>query len=202
MLDLILVVSDATAWHLQNRQMNPSHYHTAPRLDPWLQRSAAGLYYIPDVQVAGRRTKYGVMQLDDCFEDLVEWRTLYVAGRLHKAVHFLLPPSPELDRAIQENRRHVVNVAQLLLPPRFTQEELLASIIGISYLGDFRMGWAEDVQKIGRILKGQHHQLWSLYADAIDAVPIDGHSLRFSQVLVPSPLLSSLGIVIDQHGRM
>lgn len=181
LLDFIFVVSDPSDWHRRNRICNPSHYQSTGQLDCWLQKSAAGLYYIPDVLVVGRRIKYGVTSRENFMNDLWHWRTLYVAGRLHKPVRFLISPSSDIRRAIRENQQHAANVAQLLLPSQFTREDLLATIVGLSYIGDFRMGLAEDRQKIQRILNGQADQLWNIYADSLDAAPLDASCTQFRQ---------------------
>jgi mitochondrial translocator assembly and maintenance protein 41 len=94
MLDMILVVRDAQAWHYANQLQNASHYATWLRtLDPQglcaagIQRSFFGgrdgkvLFHVIQDPVP---LKYGVIQYQDFISDLIHWDSLYVAGRLHK----------------------------------------------------------------------------------------------------------------------
>jgi len=60
-------------------------------------------------------------------QDLNDWTTLYVAGRLHKVVK-LLSTTPEVDLAIQNNLEHAFKVALLMLPEVFTKQQLFEMI--------------------------------------------------------------------------
>ena len=59
-----------------------------------MQRLGAGVYFNPYVAMAGRlgeksMVKYGVVSQQTALEDITQWTTMYVAGRLHKPVkHF------------------------------------------------------------------------------------------------------------------
>lgn len=107
--------------------------------------------------------------------DLLDWRWLYVAGRLHKPVLNLIEPSSPLSlnlitddssvkilsraeafvsstqNAILENRKSAVYAALLQLPDSFTYEQLFYQIIAHSYTGDFRMKFGEDRNKITKV---------------------------------------------------
>ena len=52
-------------------------------------------------------------------------------------------------------------------PPHAAQE-LLESLCGISYLGDIRMGCAEDRHKVQRIVAGSWDPLQQLYKPAME----------------------------------
>jgi translocator assembly and maintenance protein 41 len=108
-VDLIVVVRDAAAFHQANLVRNPSHYHAwmtavvsntaAAAWCTWWQRHPApfggrcnpGLYFCLTPTL-----KYGVVQVEDLVEDLTHWKYLYLAGRLQKPV-LSLPLLMELN---------------------------------------------------------------------------------------------------------
>ena len=94
MLDMILVVQDAQVFHWENQAKNPSHYATWIRsVDPQgyvaagLQRCFLGgrdgkvFFHVIEDPIP---LKYGVIQYEDFIQDLTQWKSLYIAGRLHK----------------------------------------------------------------------------------------------------------------------
>lgn len=91
--------------------------------------------------------KYGVISRKKFLEDLLDWKYLYVAGRLHKPV-LMLKSYPHIDHAILRNRENAVRTALLLLPSKFTEVDLYLTIAGLSYLGDPRMGVGENPKKV------------------------------------------------------
>jgi len=99
-------------------------------------------------------------------KDLYDWNALYLAGRLHKPVKHLLC-SEEIASAEKENIQSAMRAAMLLCPQTFNISELLSIICSLSYIGDIRLGFAEDSKKVQRIVKGSHAHLCNLYHDAI-----------------------------------
>ena len=97
MLDMILIVNDATKFHSLNQQLNPHHYaplfRTSPTRAAWWQqghvlpKSIFGInpgVFFNFVDDAKCWMKYGVMTRDDLAADLMNWDSLYAGGRLHK----------------------------------------------------------------------------------------------------------------------
>lgn len=109
-----------------------------------------------------------MIDIDTLCQDLLDWNTLYVSGRMHKPVsskeknpkkyrekqklsiftkpltfHFfqvaILTSDPRVRLAQQVNLSSALRVAQLLLPSKFTEVELYSRIASLSYEGDFRM---------------------------------------------------------------
>lgn len=97
--------------------------------------------------------KYGVISSQRLKRDLIDWDDLYLAGRMHKPTHTLM-----YDASVTEhqcfNIQSALRVALLSLPHKFSLRELLHQICMLSYLGDFRMRFAEDSKKVDRIVKG------------------------------------------------
>lgn len=78
----------------------------------------------------------------------MDWRWLYVAGRLHKPVLDVIPPFENLQKELDENRKSAMQLALLQMPETFTLTELLTTITSLSYTGDFRMKIGEDRKKV------------------------------------------------------
>lgn len=96
MLDFVVAVDHPEQWHQQNMFENGNYSHYSrlmsmlgPRAITSLQESQLGarIYYNTLVPWKnGRLVKYGVITFTHLMEDLREWRTLYVAGRMHKPI--------------------------------------------------------------------------------------------------------------------
>lgn len=114
--------------------------------------------------------KYGVVTLRDLQRDLVEWETLYIAGRLHKPVK-ILRDTPEFRLNNQVNLISALRLALLLLPEQFTERELYCTVAGISYRGDFRMTVGENPRKVENIVDAQLEQFRRLYEPLIQQLP-------------------------------
>ena len=97
MLDMILIIKDATRFHSLNQQLNPHHYaplfRTSQTRAAWWQqghvlpKSMFGInpgVFFNFVDDAKCWMKYGVITRDDLAADLMNWDSLYVGGRLHK----------------------------------------------------------------------------------------------------------------------
>ncbi|GAX80838.1 hypothetical protein CEUSTIGMA_g8273.t1 [Chlamydomonas eustigma] len=169
MTDLIFVVEDARSWHRKNISVNPDHYS-------WLFRSKYGHHMVCDlaesvgvgvhfnalVQVNDQVIKYGVIEVQHLIQDLEDWRSLYIGGRMQKPVMTLLENS-KVQKALARNLKSALTAALLLLPEKFSIESLLKSICSLSYNGDIRVGLAEDPMKIGRIVEGSREGLEAMY---------------------------------------
>jgi hypothetical protein len=201
MLDMIFAVENSKAWHASNLALNRSHYSF-----PWhflgegmieavQSKSGAGIWYNTLVPIPGASNgatmKYGVMSVDNLLDDLLNWRFLYAAGRLHKPVRIAPfvqgavcdysnqrkndhhdPKSSsfaegerreEIIAASRENLRHALRAALLMLPGEFSAEELYTAIAALSYNGDWRMVFGENPFKVSNIVAAQISLFHSLY---------------------------------------
>ncbi|XP_044495720.1 phosphatidate cytidylyltransferase, mitochondrial-like isoform X4 [Mangifera indica] len=138
MVDYILGVSDPLQWHSQNLKMNADHYAS------WL-RLLGGARLI--TQVADD-IGVGVH-----FNPFVIW---------NDKVHILVD-NLDIANTNSVNLRAALSAALLLLPSKFTQEDLFAKICSLSYMGDLRMLFAEDKNKVKKIVQGQFDLFHSMY---------------------------------------
>jgi translocator assembly and maintenance protein 41 len=176
MIDFIFGVSYTQHWHSLNLHQHRDHYSTLGSFgsgaisavqDKW----GAGVYFNPFVTVNGTLIKYGVVNLDTLCNDLSEWSTLYLAGRLQKPVK-ILRDDPRVRLANQVNLISALRTALLLLPPDFTELELYDTIAGISYMGDPRMSLpTENKSKVANIVGNNLPNFRRLYAPLIENLP-------------------------------
>ena len=176
MIDFIFGVSYTQHWHSLNLHQHRDHYSALGSLgsgavsavqDKW----GAGVYFNPFVTVNGTLIKYGVVNLDTLCNDLSEWTTLYIAGRLQKPVK-ILRDDPRVRLANQVNLISALRTALLLLPPDFTEHELYGTIAGISYMGDPRMSLpTENKSKVANIVGNNLPNFRRLYAPLIENLP-------------------------------
>jgi translocator assembly and maintenance protein 41 len=167
MIDFILGVTHPQHWHSLNMRQNPSHYscvkHFGPNAVAHLQEAYGGrLYYNADVNMKGVRIKYGVVSMHHLLSDLQNWNTFYLAGRMQKRKKSqlitaikILRDDPRIRMASHINLLNAVRVSLLLLPEKFTEEQLFLIIGGLSYMGDFRMGIFENPHKVNNIVSAQ-----------------------------------------------
>lgn len=141
MLDFVFAVDDPLTWHRMNLLENRAHYsflrHLGPKHISSIQRDyGAGVYYNTLVPAEDRVIKYGVISTAALIDDLLHWKTLYIAGRLHKPVQILLQNEDnELRAALVGNLKSAVMASFLMLPESFSEEELFLQIAGLSYSG-------------------------------------------------------------------
>ncbi|KAI7904619.1 mitochondrial matrix Mmp37 [Cokeromyces recurvatus] len=175
MIDFIFGVSHPGHWHALNIQQNPHHYSGirlfgSSAVSLLQEKIGAGVYFNPYVQVNGMNVKYGVVSIDKLCKDLIDWETLYLAGRMHKPVK-ILRDDARVRLANQVNLTEAIRVALLTLPENFTERELFERIAGISYKGDFRMIIGENPNKIENIVSSQMENFHRLYFGLLDDLP-------------------------------
>nr|KJB40175.1 hypothetical protein B456_007G055300 [Gossypium raimondii]KJB40179.1 hypothetical protein B456_007G055300 [Gossypium raimondii] len=138
MVDYILGVSDPLQWHSENLKMNADHYAS------WMVL-LGGAKLITNVA-----DKLGV---GVHFNPYVTWN-----NKVNMLVDNL-----DIETINSVNLRAAVSAALLLLPPKFTEEDLYAKICSLSYMGDVRMLFAEDRSKVKKIVQGQFDLFQSMY---------------------------------------
>ena len=201
MVDLLFVVREPVDWHTANMSRNPHHYAKpvsmlGPSAVHWAsQNIGSGVYFNAMVDLpasgldgfgpkglGGVKIKYGVASTDSVHRDLIEWSSLYVAGRLHKPVETLVEDQ-RIVEAQQRNLSSAVRTAILLLVERiaaarirsneassfsFSASQLFHTICSLSYTGDVRVGIAEDARKVDRILDGSRDRLLDMYVPILE----------------------------------
>ncbi|KAJ1673911.1 Mitochondrial translocator assembly and maintenance protein 41 [Spiromyces aspiralis] len=176
MIDLILGVSHPEHWHALNIQQHRDHYSGLASLGSGAvafveEKLGAGVYFNTHLEIGGLRVKYGVTSVKNLSEDLLNWKTLYLAGRMQKPT-LVVRDDPFIRVCGQVNLANAVRVALLMLPKNFTETELFTTIAGISYTGDARMMvGGENPNKVQNIVAGQLPILRQSYASIIEGLP-------------------------------
>lgn len=172
-LDFVFCVDDSKKFHEQNLEKFESHYSGlrylgSTFLSLYQDKLGARVYFntlveIPDLNLT---LKYGIIETSKLQADLNDWEQLYLAGRLHKPVTNVIQPTDlanPLNLALQKNLESAFRTALLLLPERFTDQELFHCISNLSYKGDFRMIFGENKNKVKNIVKAQSGNFFDLY---------------------------------------
>jgi len=109
--------------------------------------------------------------VDNLCSDLLNWNTLYLAGRMHKPLR-IIKDDARVRLTQQVNLVSAVRAALLTLPEEFSETELFERIAGISYSGDPRMLLpAENRGKVGNIVRKQGPQFKELYHRLVVGLP-------------------------------
>ncbi|KAK4840360.1 hypothetical protein QYF36_006862 [Acer negundo] len=169
MVDYILGVSDPMQWHSENLKMNPDHYTTwlmliggAKLISQVADKIGVGVHFNPFVTWNDKMLKYGVVRMHDLVQDILSWDGFYLSGRLQKPVHILVD-NLDIENLNSVNLRAAMSAALLLLPSNFTQEDLFVKVCSLSYMGDLRMLFAEDKNKVTKIVQGQFDLFQLMY---------------------------------------
>ena len=179
MLDFVFGVDDSVAWHEENFLHNRSHYSSLRHLGlknivHIQDHLGARVYYNTLVPCEGRLVKYGVISMQSLVNDLLDWETLYMSGRLHKPVTVLrlgtaAGGNTDLSQALVMNLQSAVRTSLLLLPEQFSEEELYTAIASLSYTGDFRMIFGEDRDKVQNIVRPNVELFRRLYEPVLNS---------------------------------
>ncbi|XP_031250761.1 uncharacterized protein LOC116108658 [Pistacia vera] len=172
MVDYILGVSDPLQWHSQvkNLKMNADHYASWLRLlggaklvfTQIADEIGVGVHFNPFVTWNDKMLKYRVVRTDDLVQDILNWEKFYLSCRVQKPVHILVD-NLDIANTNSVNLRAALSAALLLSPSKFTQEDLFAKICSLSYMGDLRMLFAEDKNKVKKIVLGQFDLFHLMY---------------------------------------
>ncbi|ELU44449.1 Mmp37 domain-containing protein [Rhizoctonia solani AG-1 IA] len=193
-LDFLFAVTHADHFHSINMQQNSKHYALVPRLlgsdfvaphafpifaavVDHLNRGACVCHrprciFLDEISThadisSGVTIKYGVTTVDNLCADLLGWKSLYMAGRMHKPIR-IIKDDPRVRLTQQVNLTSAVRAALLTLPERFNEKELFERIAGIS---DPRMSFAENPHKVRNIVNAQQEQFRELYHRLVVGLP-------------------------------
>lgn len=221
MVDYIIVVDDAEDWHSMNLKMNKNHYSCirfvgAENLAKFQRSYGPRIFYNTLVRIDNRLIKYGVIETKNLISDLIDWESLYVAGRLHKPVlKVYQSKNVELNEALNLNLRNACHAALLMLPEQFSygkfvfssrffsrisnvkfnSEQFFTVIASLSYDGDFRQYIAEDKNKIFKIVRANLDAFQIIYEpliNEIEQVYVESDKGRVTQDLSPTAVCDHL----------
>lgn len=171
-IDLIVVVDDLKKWHTLNIKQNPKDYSFSGKLffkyapKKWL-KSGGKITYMTYIPFNGSKYKIGTIEKNDFLNDLKKWDTFYIAGRMQKPILVVKAPK-DIENAIEYNRHAGVLSAELLLGEgQFDEQYFYTILAGLSYIGDTRMGIAENPDKVLNIVKGRFDFYQDIYGSQL-----------------------------------
>ncbi|TFK89552.1 Mmp37-domain-containing protein [Polyporus arcularius HHB13444] len=176
MLDFMFAVSYPAHWHSINMHQFPGHYPLGVRMVgssfvAKVEEIPPGVWFNSMVNMNGVTIKYGVTTVDNLCSDLLNWKSLYLSGRMHKPIR-IIKDDARVRLTQQVNLTSAVRTALLTLPDEFSERELFERIAGFSYGGDVRMLLpAENRGKVGNIVRKQAPQFKELYHRLVVALP-------------------------------
>lgn len=203
-IDLIFLVDDLRAWHLENMETNRDDYTFSGRVfinfsNVKKLKGNNRITYYSHIQENGYRFKYGVMEEEDFLSFLESWDNFFIAGRFHKPVMQIKSNEREIE-AINKNKEQALLVAAILAPSVISKKNFFKIICNLSYAGSPRMKVAENPNKVNNIVDGCYEKLARIYSLNNDYISEfkDGyvhisHSKALSHVFeLPLGLLSYL----------
>ncbi|KAJ7552254.1 hypothetical protein O6H91_06G047700 [Diphasiastrum complanatum] len=172
MVDYILAVSCPSQWHSENLETNPHHYSSmlaylgGKTVANMADIVGVGVHFNAFVHWGDKTIKYGVIGLDRLVQDIFTWKALYISGRLQKPVRVIVD-NAGLEKANRVNLQAAVCAALLLLPQEFSEEDLYTTICSLSYMGDVRLFFAEDRNKVRKVVRGSSMKFHKLYQESL-----------------------------------
>ena len=178
-VDLIVIVDDIKKFYEQNLKKNKHMYKLTPRIyfkhaKSSSLKKAAGICYTTDIVYDKDTYKMGVIEKEDVLDDLLNWKTFYIAGRFQKEM-FTAKADEQIEKANEINKRNALTIALLLLDKKNpTLNDLYEKICSLSYMGDSRKSFkAEDPNKIKKLASGSKEHFDKEYTAKTDLYTVD-----------------------------
>lgn len=178
-VDLIVIVDDIKEFYKKNLDKNKYMYKLIPKIyfkhaKSASLKKAAGICYTTDINYGQDTYKMGVIEKVDVIDDLLNWKTFYIAGRFQKEM-FTAKKDEQIEKANDINKRNALTVALLLLDkekPKLI--DLYEKICSLSYMGDSRKSFkAEDPNKIKKLASGSKEHFDKEFTKKTDLFTVD-----------------------------
>lgn len=156
--DIIFIVDDLKKWHQENMKINQQDYSLMGKIHFNMKsvekiKGKNNITYLSNIYERGFYFKYGVVEITDFLRGLGEWDNIFVAGRFHKPV-LEIKSNEDIRKSIDYNRNCALMVACLFCDAFTNITEIYRRIVSLSYVGDARMMFAENPNKISNIVNG------------------------------------------------
>lgn len=178
-VDLIVIVDDIKKFYEENLKKNKYMYKLTPSIyfkhaSSKGLKKAAGICYTTDINYGIDTYKMGVIEKDDVIDDLLNWKTFYIAGRFQKEM-YTAKEDKEIEKANEINKKNALTLALLLLEnEKNTLMDLYEKICSLSYMGDSRKNFkAEDPNKIKKLASGSKDHFDREFKDKTDLFTCD-----------------------------
>lgn len=192
-IDLIFVVDDLKAWHKANFKLNRKDYSLIGKVffkyaKISTLKGPTGITYVSNIEEDGNVFKYGTIEEKDLINNMDTWCSFYMPGRFEKTI-YPIKETDELNEAIKRNRKNALLVSTYLQNKNeVTKKELLVTLCGLSYLGDTRMGIAENPNKVSNIVEGSFNEFNNIYNFDTNYMKTDGDNLIIDREMLKEEL--------------
>ena len=211
-IDLILIVKDMKNWHQANSLANPTDYSLSgniflTKLPDNLAKSVTGISYQSNIKYKDRIFKYGIIEEKDFLTFMNTWKSFYVPGRFQKPI-FPIIENEKFNESIKVNRENAIKVGLLTLKNEKTNiKDLYYNITSLSYMGDIRMMFAENPNKIKNIVNGSFEEFNNMYGSNNKyfeikndgTIKYDLEKLISNIPTLPSALYNSLSMFVNSR---
>lgn len=177
-VDLIVIVDDIKKFYEENLKQNKYMYKLTPKIyfkhaSSAKLKKGAGICYTTDINYGIDTYKMGVIEKIDVIDDLLNWKTFYIAGRFQKEM-YTAKEDKDIEKANEINKRNALTIALILLDKENpTLIDLYEKICSLSYMGDSRKSFkAEDPNKIKKLASGSKAHFDKEYKDKTDLFTI------------------------------
>ena len=178
-VDLIVIVDDIKRFYEENLKLNKYMYGLTPRLyfrhaKEKSLKKGAGICYTADIPYGIDSFKMGVIEKEDVLDDLLNWKTYYIAGRFQKEMK-TIQEDKEIEEANEINKRNALTIALILLEDENpTLMKLYETICSLSYMGDSRKNFkAEDPRKVQKLASGSKEHFDREYTAKTDLFTVN-----------------------------
>lgn len=159
-IDLIVIVDNLKKWHTENIKKNKKDYSFTSRIffkhGPYkLLKSGAHICYMTYIPFNNREYKIGTIEVSDFLNDLINWETFYMAGRMQKPI-LVVKSNEQIDKSIFQNRISGIEATKMILGKNTKEKDFYITLGSLSYIGDTRMGIAENPDKVKNIVEGAY----------------------------------------------
>lgn len=165
--DAIFIVDDLQQWHRENMFLHPTDYSFIGRIhlnrrNVEKVKGPNRVTYFSEIKDGEYTFKYGVIEIQDFISGLETWNNLFMAGRFHKPV-MEISTEDVIRQSIAYNRKCALMIACLFCERVASSKEIYNRLCGLSYLGDARMGIAENPHKVEDIVCGSYDKIREMY---------------------------------------
>lgn len=168
MIDTIFIVEDSMKWHKENKKKNPKDYPLSAKIllgNINIDKISllSGITYQTNITFNACTFKYGVISENVFLEQMTSWNKFFLPGRFQKPI-YPIQTTDCINLAIEKNRKTALLISLLTLPEdKKTIRGLFMHLCSLSYLGDIRMLFVENPNKIANIVEAEFALFLQIY---------------------------------------
>ncbi len=157
MLDYLFFVQNLQLWNQENIIKNANDYSLVGRNYVNLTKEKCGGHnktmFLTNIKEDGYIFKVGITDYNHTLTALTTWNNFYLPARLQKPTQAVITKE-EFEEANKFNKEAAM-ITSILMNDEGTQPiDMLTDLCSLSYIGDTRMAFAENPNKVKNIVSG------------------------------------------------